>query len=216
MYWRTCVLLLIPMRLLAESVDFEADEHGSVPRGWSIAMTHDGGAPRWEIESDPTSPSGQNVLAQLSDDRTSGRFPLAIHEARELTNGSVRVSFKPISGRVDRAAGIVWRYRDENNYYVVRANALENNVVLYKVQNGRRSSLAPVGRSGEYGIKHTVASQQWSTLGVSFNGSRFTVSFDDQVLFEVDDPTFADAGKVGLWTKADSVTYFDGFEVLAD
>ena len=119
--------------------------------------------------------------------------------------------FKPVSGRVDQAAGLVWRYRDENNYYIVRANALENNVVLYKVQDGRRTPLGPVGRTDDYGVKHPVPAGQWSTLGVSFDDTRFGVTFDGQALFEVIDSTFTDAGSVGLWTKADSVTYFDGF-----
>ena len=175
-------LLLAPASLVAQVIDFEADALGATPRAWSIAMTHDGGAPRWQVERDPTSQSGSKVLAQLSDDRTSGRFPLAIYEADELTNGAIRVWFKPISGRVDQAAGLVWRYRDENNYYIVRANALEDNVVLYKVENGRRSSLSPVGRPGEYGVSHTVPSRRWSTLGVEF----------------------------------DSVTYFDGFEIMTE
>ena len=153
------------------------------------------------------------MLAQLANNNSPGRFPLAIYDSR-LTDGEIRVRFKPISGRVDQAGGLVWRYRDENNYYIVRANALENNVVLYKVENGRRSSLSPVGRPGDYGVNHTVPAQQWSTLGVAFAGSKFTVFFDNEELFEVEDPTFGEAGKVGLWTKADSVTYFDDFEIL--
>ena len=153
------------------------------------------------------------MLAQLSDDRTSGRFPLAIYDGAEMTDGAIAVRFKPVSGRVDQAAGLVWRYGDANNYYIVRANALEDNVVLYKVENGRRSPLGPIGRSDDYGVKHTVPAEQWSTLAVAFQGTRFTVSFDGEKLFEVDDSTFSGPGRVGLWTKADSVTYFDGFEI---
>jgi hypothetical protein len=119
-----------------------------------------------------------------------------------------------VSGNVDRAAGLVWRYLDENNYYLVRANALEGNVVLYKVEGGRRTSLAPVGKGGEYGVAQSVPVGRWSTLRVAFMGSRFVVSFDDKPLFEVDDATFAGPGRVGVWTKADSVTYFDEFELL--
>jgi hypothetical protein len=209
-------VLLAPVPVLAEIVDFEATDIGSVPDGWTITMTNEGGAPRWAMERDPTSPAGELVLAQLSDDRTSGRFPLAIYDRVETTNGEVRVGFKPVSGRVDQAAGLVWRYRDENNYYIARANALENNVVLYKVENGTRTSLGPIGRSDDYGVKQTVPAQQWSTLGVAFNGSRFTVSFDGETLFQVEDTTFSGPGKVGLWTKADSVTYFDAFEIVGE
>jgi hypothetical protein len=178
-------------------------------------MTDGGDSPRWQISDDPTSPAGAKILAQLSEDRTSGRFPLAIHPTAQIENGALSVRFKPISGRVDQAAGLVWRYRDEDNYYIVRANALEDNVVLYKVENGRRSPLSPVGRSDDYGVKHSVPAEQWRTLGVVFDGARFTVTFDGEPLFEVVDATFSEPGRVGLWTKADSVTYFDGFEIEA-
>jgi hypothetical protein len=213
----TCgiVSLLVPKVLLADVLNFEDFDVGSVPAGWTVAMTSDGGQPRWEIVVDQTSPAGGKVFAQLSDDRTSGRFPLAINEDIETVNGSVSVRFKPISGRVDQAAGIVWRYRDPRNYYVVRANALENNVVLYKVENGRRVSLPPIGRGKDYGVEHPVLTNRWSTLKVAFDGTRFVVSLNDSPLFEVEDSTFTNAGTMGLWTKADSVTYFDGVEIEA-
>lgn len=206
-------LALAPSVAFSEVVDFEALDTNTPLHGWRFTQTNGGGPPRWEIAIDQTSPMRPQVLAQLSEDRTSGRFPLAIYEGAETANGELRVRFKPISGSVDQAAGLVWRYRDENNYYIVRANALEDNVVLYKVENGRRTPLDPVGRSGDYGVKRAVPAEQWSTLGVAFDGARFNVSFDDEPLFQVVDATFIDAGKVGLWTKADSVTYFDGFEV---
>jgi hypothetical protein len=206
---------LAPAVALGDVLDFEAADIGSVPPGWTVAMTSDGGQPRWEIVRDATSPVGERVLAQISDDRTSGRFPLAIYEELETVDGSVSVRFKPVSGHVDQAAGLVWRYRDPRNYYIVRANALENNVVLYKVENGRRIPLAPVGRGDDYGVEHRVPAQGWSILAVSFSGPRFAVTFDGAPLFEVQDSTFTSAGKVGLWTKADSVTYFDGFEAAA-
>jgi hypothetical protein len=207
--------LLAPAAALGDAVDFEAADVGSVPTGWAVAMTSDGGQPRWEVVRDATSPTGANVLAQVSDDRTSGRFPLAIYEGVETVDGVVAVRFKPVSGRVDQAAGLVWRYRDPGNYYIVRANALEDNVVLYKVVDGRRTPLPPVGRGDDYGVEHRVPAQSWSTLAVTFSGARFVVTFDGAPLFEVVDNTFTSAGKVGLWTKADSVTYFDGFEATA-
>jgi hypothetical protein len=206
-------LVVAPLPALADAVDFESMKANAPPRGWRLTKTDGGERPRWEVVSDATSPAQPKVLAQLSADRTSGRFPLALHPDAVIANGEIAVQFRPISGRVDQAAGLVWRYRDENNYYIVRANALEDNVVLYKVENGRRTSLGPVGRSNDYGVKHEVPPGRWSTLGVAFDGQRFTVSFDRQPLFEVVDTTFTEAGRVGLWTKADSVTYFDGFEI---
>jgi hypothetical protein len=203
----------LPRPCFAELFTFDTAELQSVPVGWFMSMTHDGGAPRWQIEHDPTSRSGARVLAQLSTDPTPQRFPLAILAAPSVTDGKIDVRFKPVAGQMDQAAGIVWRYRDENNYYLVRANALENNVVAYKVEDGERTALAPVGHEGQYGVRHTVPTGSWSLLGVAFEGSRFTVYFDGEELFQVEDSTFSGAGTVGVWTKADSVTYFDDFEL---
>jgi len=178
-------------------------------------MTHQGGAPKWEVRQDDSAPSKPNVFAQVSNDRTAGRFPLAIWDRASLKDGTLNVKFKSVSGTVDQAAGLVWRYRDANNYYIVRANALEDNVVLYKVQKGERVSLAPKGAvSNAYGVKHKVPKNTWTTLSISFHGNLFTVSLDRVKLFDVEDSTFAEAGKTGLWTKADSVTYFDDFQVV--
>ena len=211
-------LLLGAATLSAETINFDSSAAGSAPDGWSLAltlaMTHDGGAPKWETLKDPTAPSSPNVLAQTSNDPTNGRFPLAILDAVTTASSKVSVKFRPISGEVDQAGGLVWRYKDKNNYYVVRANALENNVVLYKVEGGKRSSLAPKAAAAEtYGVKHSVPSGAWSTLGVAFDGSLFTVYFDGEKLYEVEDNTFGEVGKVGIWTKADSVTNFDDFQV---
>jgi len=175
-------------------------------------MTKSGAAPRWEILQDQTAPSKPNVLAQLSSDRTAGRFPMAIMRGVTIRDGEVSVRFKPVAGEVDQAAGLVWRYIDRNNYYIVRANALENNVVLYKVENGERTSLAPRGLpSRSYGVKHVVPKMVWSELKVSFIDTVATVSLNNERLFEVIDTTFRNAGRIGLWTKADSVTFFDNF-----
>jgi hypothetical protein len=197
----------------AEVIGFDQDKPGAAPAGWMVTMTHEGGQPKWEVVADPSAPSRPNALAQNSTDRTSGRFPLAILEKSSLADGSVSVRFKPVSGKTDQAAGLVWRYKDPNNYYIVRANALEDNVVLYKVENGKRSSLAPKGTASDtYGVKQKVPSGAWSSLGVTFKGRSFVVQFDGKTLFEVEDATFSGPGKVGLWTKADSVTYFDDFQ----
>lgn len=210
------LLALLPLTAAhAEVVDFEGMPIGSPPSGWTIAKAGGGADPHWEVVADSTSPAGARVLAQRSADATSERFLLALHPSAPLANGAVSVRFKPVSGNVDRAAGLVWRYRDENNYYLVRANALEGNVVLYKVEAGRPTSLAPAGKDAEHAVEHSVPSGRWSTLRVAFMGPRFVVSFDDKPVFEVQDRTFAEPGRVGVWTKADSVAYFDEFELLA-
>ena len=154
---------------LAETIGFDSAIPGSLPAGWTSAMTHTGGAPKWEVVPDGTAPSKPNVLAQTSSDRTSGRFPLAIYEKANFKDGELSIKFKTISGSGDQAAGLVWRYREPDNYYIVRANALEDNVVLYKVEGGKRISLAPKGTpSRTYGVKHKVLKQTWTKLAVSF------------------------------------------------
>jgi len=178
-------------------------------------MTHAGGAPKWEIVRDDSAPHPPLVLAQVSRDPTAGRFPLVIWDRASLRNGEVSVAFKPVDGSIDRAAGIIWRYRDPNNYYIVRANALENNVVFYKVENGTRLSIAPKGLpSRAYGVKHEISSGRWSTLRVVFKDNLFTVFLNGERLFDAEDQTLTEAGKVGLWTKADSLTYFVDFAFI--
>jgi hypothetical protein len=199
---------------LAETINFDSASAGAVPPGWTVAMTHKGGAPKWEVVKDDSAPSKPNVLGQLSSDRTGGRFPLAIWDKASFTEGTLTVKFKAISGSIDQGAGLVWRYRDPNNYYIVRANALEDNVVLYKVENGERIALAPKGTpSKTYGVKHRVPKLTWNTLSVNLQGNLFTVSLGGEKLFDVEDSTFPGGGKTGLWTKADSVIYFDDFQV---
>ncbi|MBI4889135.1 MAG: DUF1080 domain-containing protein [Acidobacteria bacterium] len=212
---RAVVLLWIGcVAAMAAKVDFRKEKAGAVPRDWVVAMTSQGGAPRWEVVEDAAAPTPPRVLGQLSADETSGRFPLAIYEKAKLADGRVSVKFKTVSGVKDQAAGVVWRYQDPGNYYIVRANALEDNVVLYKVEGGKRVALAPVGTPEKtYGVKHKVPKGVWSSLRVEFVGKRFVVYFDGEKVMEVEDGTFAGAGKTGLWTKADSVTYFDDFEV---
>jgi hypothetical protein len=186
----------------------------AAPSGFTVAQTSGGAPAEWKVELDAGAPSPPNVLVQTSKDPAGGRFPLCILDDIVARDVDVATKFKPISGDVDRAAGIVWRYRDRDNYYMVRANALEDNVVLYKVENGKRIDLKPVGAGMlAYGQKTAVPSDRWSSLRIVAKGSKFSVFFDDGHLFDVEDSTFTDAGKVGLWTKADSVTAFDDLSI---
>ena len=183
---------------------FGADAIGAAPKGWTATKTGRGDS-KWTIEDDKTAPSNSKVLKQ------SGRatFPLLLKDDTDIKDGFIQIKFKAVAGAEDRAGGVVWRARDANNYYVARANALEDNVVLYKTVQGVRSALDIVGRKGGYGVAISVPANEWLTLRVEFKGSRFRVLYNGQRLFEVEDSTFPDAGKVGLWTKADSVTLFD-------
>jgi len=170
--------ILVARVTCAETVTFDKAKIASMPRGWKSAMTHTGGEPRWEVVSEEGAARKTRVLTQLSRDKTSGRFPLAIYEKARLKNGDVSVRCKSIAGEVDQACGVVWRYRDPDNYYITRANALENNVVLYKVQHGERRFLAPKGQSSRaYGVKHPVPSGQWNELRVTFQGALAPILF---------------------------------------
>jgi hypothetical protein len=200
------LVLAASLPAVAQDATFDTDTVGSPPKGWMLTMTGKG-APKWTVEQDDTAPSKGRVLKQSG----TATYPLALKEGTSIKDGFLEVKFKPISGSEDRAGGLVWRAKDADNYYVVRANALEDNVVLYKTVNGRRSSLDIVGQKGGYGVKTPVPANQWHTLRVDFAGTHFKVSFNGQALFEVEDSTFKDAGMVGLWTKADSVTAFDAF-----
>jgi hypothetical protein len=180
-------------------------------------MTHSGGAPRWLVIKDPATHGNPKVLAQLSDDATRSRFPLAIDREASFQDGTISVSFRAVSGKIDQGAGLVWRFIDADNYYVARANALEDNVVLYKVEKGIRTPLSAKGTPpGTYGVNHKVAPLLWHRLSVSFHGGNFSVSLNDEKLFEVEDGTFSGEGKTGLWTKADSVIYFRDFRIKND
>lgn len=195
--------------------NFERDTPGQLPEKFQDALTGSGARGQWEVRSDPTAPSRPNVLAQTSEDRTSYRFPLAIAQEGSFRDIDLSVRLKPVSGKVDQAGGLVWRFKDAFNYYIVRANALEGNVVLYKVENGKRTDLPLKGVGRSYGKKVRVPAGEWSTLRVMVKGKLFEVYFNGQKLFEVEDETFKEAGKVGLWTKADSVTHFDDLTVKA-
>lgn len=216
---RVLLLLIAVLPISAaqsEMIRFDQVTPGKLPADWTVAMTHAGAPPHWEIVRDESAPSPPNVLAQLSRDTTAGRFPLAIWNRASLQDGELSVAFKTVDGSIDQAAGVVWRYRDPANYYIVRANALENNVVLYKVENGVRTSIAPKGLpSRSYGVKHTIPRGRWNNLKVSFAHASIAVFFDQERLFEAEDATFPKPGKVGLWTKADSVTYFDDFTFVS-
>jgi hypothetical protein len=211
----TSIVLLMSSALIlaaaTKKADFTNDTVGQPPAGFEFGHTARAGSPgKWIVQED----GGNKVLAQTDADGTRNRFPVAVLSDVSTADVDLSVRFKPISGRVDQAAGLVWRYRDQDHYYIVRANALENNVVLYKVENGKRTDLPVKGEGRTYGKKSDVPGGQWSTLRVVAAGPRFDVYFNGNKLYEVEDTTFTQAGKVGVWTKADSVTQFDDLTVV--
>jgi hypothetical protein len=182
------------------AVDFSLAELGQPPRGFTTALTGGGGPISWLVREDAGASPPRKVLVQESRDDTSYRFPLCVYDGVAARDVSVSVAFTSISGQVDQAAGIVLRYAPEN-YYIARANALENNVNIFKTIKGKRTIVkeAPV----------TYAAGEWHVLGFAAKGTHLTVLFDGKVVLEADDEAITAPGRIGLWTKADSVSAFD-------
>ncbi|WP_437899806.1 hypothetical protein [Sorangium sp. So ce124] len=185
--------------------DFDAQQAGAPPAGFSFGRTGGGAVGKWVIKAEAGAPSGTNVLAQVDTDATSSRFPVAIADAPTLRDLRASVRCKAVSGKVDQACGLVFRYLDENNYYVTRANALEGNVRLYHVKDGRRTQIA--SWSG-------AVTGNWHELRVDAREDRIQVHWDGTQVIDATDRTFTAPGKVGVWTKADSVTYFDDLTIM--
>ena len=192
-------LVMVPILACAETLNFDEAQAGQPPAGWVLTKTGQGN-PRWTVEKDATAPSQPNVLKQSGE----ATYPIALREGTALKDGFVEVRFKAVSGKVDQAGGVIWRAKDGANYYVARANALEDNVTIYHTINGKRTE--------KKRAKIKVASNEWHRLRVEFRGPQFRVSLDGQPALDWSDETFAEAGMVGLWTKADSVTLFDDFK----
>jgi len=188
--------LLVAVGLFASTgqvINFDSYAIGKVPPGWTS---------QWHIAKDQSAPTQPYVLASDS------RSPLAILDNLLLRDGEVSVRLKPVAGHGEQAGGVVWRYRDPNNYYFARANAVEKNIAVFKVENGRRTAL-------NSGVKHEVPSNGWCILKIAARGNHFEVYVDHRRILRGDDGTFKGAGRVGLWTGADSMTYFDDFRVVA-
>ena len=190
--------LALAANAYAQDANFDGDAVGAPPAGWTCGVTGQG-TPQWAVTADSGAPSPGHVLMQ----RGRGTFPWCVRTGSALADGFVEVKFKPVSGREDRAGGVVWRWKDGDTYYVARANALENNVSLYYTERGARRTLKYVDAP--------VAAGRWHTLRVEFSGARIRVSLDGKRYIEQDDTHIVGAWAVGVWTKADSVTAFDDF-----
>lgn len=202
-------MLLVPAIFLAAApsifgapVTFDSDVVGKPPTGWTCGATGKGN-PTWTIERDSSAPSRPNVLKQAG----IATFPWCVKEGSDAENGSVEVKFKPIGGSEDQAGGVVWRWKDGNNYYVARANALEDNVSLYYTVNGTRRTIKYANAP--------VAPNRWHTLEVTYKGDTIQVSLDGKPYIDAKDTHISGVGKSGVWTKADSVTLFDDFNAGA-
>src|SRR5213082_1156459 len=156
---------LLSATALADTISFDDVPLGAAPPGW-IATKTGKGAAKWTIEQDDSAPSKPNVLKQSGE----ATYPVCIKDDTSLQDGFVEVKFKPISGKEDQAGGVLWRCKDKDNYYIARANALEDNVCIYHTIKGKRTE--------KKRTEMKVASNEWHTLRVDFHGNRFVVTFD--------------------------------------
>jgi len=195
-------------QLEAFKTDFEDMSENVAPAGFFIALTGQGGPPLWTVQRE----GGGKVLSQMTTETASSRFPLCIHQDFIASDVELSVRFKTLSGRIDQAAGVVWRYLNPDNYYVLSANSRDRNLVLSKIENGRRIALKPINvSSGAYDNGGVVLRARWYEMRLTARGTRFSVWLNDTHIFDVEDHTFQAEGRVGLWTKADSVSSFDDF-----
>jgi hypothetical protein len=181
-----------------EKISFDKDEPNKAPEEWRIGVTGKGN-PKWMVIRDSTAPSDPNVLYQSGE----GTFPWCVIPRVSLSDGFVGVKFKSLSGKIDQAGGVIWRFKDGNQYYVARANALEDNVSLYYVKKGKRRTIKYVDAQ--------VPHNKWNTIRVEFAGDGIKVFLNGKKYIDLKDGNISGSGAVGVWTKADSKTLFDDF-----
>lgn len=204
-----------PERDLADSsrsgpgglIDFESMPLGAAPAGFTTTVTGEGVPSTWTVTSDATAPSETRALVQSSRDDHGFHFPLCILDATVARDVGVSVRFKTVGGVMNRSGGIVLRFQDPAHYYVARFNSLEDNVGFYEYDG-------PGHRTLKTHAPHLrILEEEWHTLRVEARGARFKVWYDGRLLYEIEDHGIQTAGKVGLWTKSDSVTYFDDLKI---
>jgi YVTN family beta-propeller protein len=181
---------------------FEDDKTGALPAGWIAAKTGKGAGSVWKVLEDPSAPAGAKVLAQTSSDGPNSLFNLCVGESPKFTDVDLSVALKPASGKIDQGGGLVWRFQDADNYYVVRLNPLEGDFRLFHVVKGKRTQIGQT-------ITVSDATGKWHTIRVVHEADHIRCSLNGKLHFDVRDATLRDAGRVGLWTKADAVTSFD-------
>jgi len=203
--------LISPQENLTDTLfNFEKYEPGIAPKNWTQYYTGRGESTEWKILQE----DGNSALTQVSNDHPNFHFNVIIHNSLVAKNVDLQVKLKGLSGEMDQGGGFVWRFIDANNYYVVRANPLEDNVVMYKVKNGKRTDLPVIGKGRSYGVDVKPLGSGWNTLRLVAQNDIFTVFLNNEEIFKVKDKTFTSAGKLGLWTKADAVTAFDDFKIV--
>jgi YVTN family beta-propeller protein len=198
--WISLLWLGTAVRVGVAADAFDGAAVGGLPSGWSAAKTGTGAGSVWKVQEDATAPSGTRVLTQTSTSGPGSLFNLCVADEPRPVNVDLTVSLKALTGQIDQGGGPVWRYQDENNYYIARVNPLENNFRVYKVIGGQRTQLATANAE--------AATGQWHTIRIEQQGNRIRCSLNGRRLLDVADDALAGAGRIGLWTKADAVTSF--------
>ena len=198
----------------ASVLDFDKVQPGTAPPDWSFATTHRGMPGRWVVQPDAGAPSVPNVFAQLAADRVPIRYALALYDKGYCKNGDLSVEMKIISGKATQTGGLVWRYQDPNNYYLLTISADEDTIAVLKVQDGHPTPIAKLGPGLKaFQVSHKIEPQEWNVLRVDFQATHMTVYFDHRKVMDAEDSTFLTPGKTGLWTRGDTIAYFDNFRL---
>ena len=194
-------VLLASAGALAKQWDFEDATAGKLPEGWTAAKTGTGPGSVWKVVDDATAPKGPKVLAQTSSEGPRPLYNLCVAEGTSLANVELSVAIKAVQGKIDQGGGLVWRYKDAGNYYVVRVNPREANFRLYKVVGGKRTQIASADVE--------PLPRKWQTIRVVHQGDHIRCWLDGQLEIDAKDATLREPGRIGLWTKADAVSHFD-------
>ncbi len=203
------VLLVAAVGVAADKVQtlkFGKGDLGKVPAGWTADKTGKGEGSVWKVVTDGTAPSRSGVALAQTAEGPSSLFNLCVANEPRLKDVELSVAFKAVAGKKDQGGGFVWRYQDANNYYICRMNPLEDNYRVYKVVNGKRST-----QFQDATVK--VPLNEWHTLKVTMMGDHIQCYLDGKKYLDVKDDSIKNAGRVGLWTKADAQTSFDSFQV---
>jgi len=201
------VVLLLTRSVVAESWDFQDSTVGELPKAWTATKTGEGPGSVWKVIEDATAPAGNKVLAQTSPEGPNALFNLCLADGTNFQDLDMKLSLKAVAGKLDQGGGPVWRCRDKDNYYVARLNPLEGDFRLFHVVKGKRTMLGKPVRVSE-------AAGQWHTIRITHVGQHITCYLNDKKLIELDDDTLREPGMIGLWSKADAVTSFDGVSAV--
>ncbi len=197
-----------------ETADFDKAVTGSAPKGWTFPNTQRSDPGRWIVHPDTTAPSKPNVLAQLTAFKSPNQFAVALSERGDCLDGDLSVNLKMVSGKNSQTAGLIWRYQDPKNFYALLVDAIGDKLTIDKTVNGKSSMVTVTAGSGKLSsVSHRIDPQEWNLVKVVYRDQHATVFFNHRKLLEVDDSAVMKSGKTGIWTKGDTVAYFDDFRV---